>query len=153
VTVKTFSMELEKGNPASRKRLETRIMHFEQLEGNEEVGDQVWRGYTYIWNEDQTDAELADSQGVDRELTIRDAAAPGGVRKQTWHFPSRSECTLCHTMPAKYALGVNTLQMNRPVASGPHKGMNQLTLLAQLGVFKKELPKSPEELPKLVDPR
>ena len=33
--------------------------------------------------------------------------------KQTWHFPSRAECTLCHTMPAKYVLGVNTLQMNK----------------------------------------
>lgn len=153
VTVKTFSMEMEKGNPASRKRLETRIMQFEQLEGNEEVGDQVWRGYTYIWNDDQTDAELADAQGLDRELTIRDADAPAGVRKQTWHFPSRSECTLCHTMPAKYALGVNTLQMNRPVASGPHQGMNQISLLEQMGIFKKPLPKSPDDLPRLVDPR
>ena len=94
---------MEKGNPASRRRLETRILHFEQLDGNEDVGDQVWHGYTYVWNEAQTDAVLIDGEGLDRELTIRDPSAPGGVRKQMWRFPSRSECTLCHTMPAKFA--------------------------------------------------
>jgi len=125
VLVKTFSMEMEKGNPASRRRLETRLLHFEQLEGNEEVGDQVWQGYTYVWNDEQTDAVLLDKQGLDRKLTIRDTSSPGGVREQTWHFPSRSECTLCHTMPAKFALGVNTLQMNKDHDYGGVKA-NQL---------------------------
>ncbi|MFN0055110.1 MAG: PQQ-dependent sugar dehydrogenase [Planctomycetales bacterium] len=153
VTVKTFSMEMEAGNPASRQRLETRIMHFEQLAGNEEVGDQVWRGYTYVWNDDQTDAELLDAKGLDRELTIRDPNAPGGVRRQTWHFPSRSECTLCHTMPAKYALGVNTLQMNRDHDYGKGRVVNQLKALENLGIFKTPLPHPPSELPALVDYR
>lgn len=153
VVVKTFSMEMEKGNPASVKRLETRILHFEQLAGTEEVGDQVWRGYTYLWNDDQTDAELAVAQGVDRELTIRDPDAPGGVQKQKWHFPSRAECTLCHTMPAKYVLGVNTLQMNKAHDYGNGVTANQLQTLEKLGIFKAPLPKPPEELPKLVDYR
>lgn len=153
VVVKTFSMEMEKGNPASVKRLETRILHFEQLAGTEEVGDQVWRGYTYLWNDDQTDAELAPAQGVDRDLTIRDPGAPGGVRKQKWHFPSRAECTLCHTMPAKYVLGVNTLQMNKSHDYGNGVTANQLQTLEKLGIFKAPLPKPPDELPKLVDYR
>lgn len=153
VTVKTFSMEMEQGNPASRRRLETRIMQFEQLEGTEEVGDQVWRGYTYVWNDEQTDAELADAQGFDRELTIRDPAAPGGVRKQVWHFPSRSECTLCHTMPAKYALGVNTLQLNRDHDYGNGVVANQIRTFEHLGLFKGPLPKPVEELPRLNNPR
>ncbi|MSR58662.1 MAG: hypothetical protein EXS05_13580 [Planctomycetaceae bacterium] len=153
VTVKTFSMEMEKGNPASRKRLETRIMHFEQTEGNEEVGDQVWRGYTYVWNDKQTDADLLDAQGRDRELTIRDAEAPGGTRKQVWHFPSRAECTLCHTMPAKYALGVNSHQMNKDHDYGSGVMANQIRRLESLGVFKQPLSKSPDELPRLVDYR
>ncbi len=153
VTVKTFSMEMEKGNPASRRRLETRIMHFEQLEGNEEVGDQVWRGYTYVWNDAQTDAELLDAKGLDRELTIRDSAAPGGVRKQTWHFPSRSECTLCHTMPAKYALGINTLQFNKDHDYGNGVVANQIRTLEHLGIFKEPLPKPPEDLPRVVNYR
>lgn len=153
VMVKTFAMEMEKGNPASRRRLETRILHFEQVAGTEEVGDQVWRGYTYVWNDEQTDAELLPAAGADRELTIRDAAAPGGTRRQIWHFPSRAECTLCHTMPAKYALGVNTLQMNRDHDYGNGVVANQLQTLARLGVFKQPLPKPPAELPHLVNYR
>ena len=153
VVVKTFAMELEAGKPESRRRLETRILHFKQLAGTEEVGDQMWLGYTYVWNEDQTDAELLAAQGADRELTIRDASAPAGVRKQKWHFPSRAECTLCHTMPAKYVLGVNTLQMNKDHDYGNGHAANQLHTLEHLGVFKKPLPKPPEELPRLVDYR
>lgn len=153
VAVKTFSMEMEKGNPASRRRLETRILHFEQLAGTEEVGDQVWRGYTYVWNDDQTDAELCEKQGRDIKLSIKDSEAAGGVRQQTWHFPSRSECTLCHTMPAKYVLGINTLQMNRLHDYGHGRVANQLRTLEHLGVFKKPLPKLPEEMPHLVNYR
>jgi uncharacterized repeat protein (TIGR03806 family) len=153
VVVKTFSMEMEQGKPASRRRLETRILHFEQLAGTEEVGDQVWRGYTYVWNDDETDADLLPAQGADRELTIRDAAAPGGTRKQVWHFPSRSECTLCHTMPAKYVLGVNTLQMNKNHDYGNGRLANQLTTLKNLGIFKEPPPQMPQELPHLVDYR
>ena len=114
VLVKTFFLDLEKGNPARRVRLETRLLHHERLVGTEEVGDQFWRGYTYVWNDDQTDATLLeDPKGLDRTYTIADRDVPGGSRRQTWHFPSRTECMLCHTMPAKFVLGVNTLQMNR----------------------------------------
>lgn len=153
VTVKTFSIDMEKGNPASRKRLETRIMHFEQLEGNEEVGDQVWRGYVYLWNDDQTDAELLEAKGLDRELTIRDSSAPGGVRKQVWHFPSRTECTLCHNPGPKYALGVNTLQMNRTHDYGGGQVANQLEVFDRLGLFTTALPKKSDALPHIVDYR
>lgn len=153
ITVKTFSMEMEAGNPASRRRLETRIMHFEQLAGSEEVGDQVWRGYTYLWNAEQTDAVLLEEPGLDRELTIKDPNAPGGSRKQVWHFPSRSECTLCHTMPAKYALGVNTMQLNRTHDYGNGQVKNQLDVFRHLGLIK-DPPKLPaSELAKLVDYR
>jgi uncharacterized repeat protein (TIGR03806 family) len=150
VLVKTFFLEMERGNPASRRRLETRLLHFEKLAGTEEVGDQVWNGYTYVWNDEQTEAELLEAKGADRTFTIRDAKAPGGTVKQTWHFPSRAECTLCHTMAAKYALGVNTLQMNRDHDYGGVIA-NQLATLEHLGIFTKALPKRPEQLPRLVN--
>jgi uncharacterized repeat protein (TIGR03806 family) len=151
VMVKTFSLELERGNPKSRRRLETRLLHYQQLGGTEEVGDQYWHGYTYVWNDEQTDATLLDAGGLDREYTIKDGKAPGGSRKQTWHFPSRAECTLCHTMPAKYTLGVNTLQLNKDHDYGGVVA-NQLRTLEHLGVFTKPLPDEPEKLPRLVDP-
>jgi uncharacterized repeat protein (TIGR03806 family) len=152
VMVKTFSLEQEAGNPQSRRRLETRLLVGERVAGDEDVGDQVWSGYTYVWNDDQTDADLLDAGGLDRKYTIKDAKAPNGVREQVWHFPSRAQCTMCHTMSAKYVLGVNTLQMNRDHDYGGAIA-NQLATLEHLGMFTKALPKPPEQLPHMVDYR
>ena len=152
VLVKTFSMEMEAGNPASKRRLETRLLHHKSMPGDRErYGAQFWRGYTYVWNDSQTDAALLDAAGADRVLDIRDQNAPGGVRRQTWRFPSRAECALCHTMAAKYALGVNTLQMNRMHDYGDGRPRNQLEQLQQWGVFANSVTESPADLPRLVD--
>jgi uncharacterized repeat protein (TIGR03806 family) len=153
VLVETISLEMEPGNSHSRRRLETRILHHERLAGGEEVGDQQWQGYTYLWNDEQTDAVLlTDPKGRDRSFTLRDANAPGGARQQTWHFPSRTECAVCHNMAAKYVLGVSTLQMNK---DHDYSGVtsNQLRTLAHLDIFTKPLNASPENLPRLVDYR
>ena len=87
VLAKTVAIELERGVPASRRRLETQILHREQ---------ESWRPYTYVWNDDQTDAELAGAAGADRVLQIRDPQAPNGIREQTYRIASRAECQLCH---------------------------------------------------------
>ena len=106
VLVKTFSLP--------DRRLETRILQHRKMPGNDdEYGAQYWYGYTYLWNDEQTDAELLGPAGLDREYSVKDDLAPGGTRFVKWHFPSRAECTLCHTMAAKYILGVTTLQMNK----------------------------------------
>ncbi len=153
VLVKTFSLEMETGNVASLRRLETRILQHRRMPGNDdEYGAQFWLGYTYVWNEEQTDAELLAAEGLDRTLTIRDAAATGGQREQVWRFPSRAECALCHTMASKYVLGVTTLQMNR-FHDYDGTRANQLSVLEKLGVFQDKLPKPPDELPRLVDYR
>jgi uncharacterized repeat protein (TIGR03806 family) len=151
ILVKTSSLEMEKGNPASSKRLETRILQHRKMPGNDdEYGAQFWFGYTYLWNDEQTDADLLPAEGLSRSYTIRDPAAPGGTREQTWRFPSRTECTLCHTMASKYILGVTTLQINKDHDYGEIKE-NQLAVLERLGVFKEPLPQPPERLPRLVD--
>jgi uncharacterized repeat protein (TIGR03806 family) len=145
ILVKTFFLETA---PGKKQRLETRLLVASVLGGTEEYGDQVWNGYTYIWNDEGTDAELADKKGVDREYLIKTAA---GEKKQKWHFPSRAECNLCHTVTAKYALGVNTAQMNRDHDYGGTT-MNQLAALDKLGVFTKPLPKAPGQMAKLANP-
>jgi uncharacterized repeat protein (TIGR03806 family) len=152
VMVKTFFLDMEAGNPKSRRRLETRLLHVARYPGTEEVGDQVWNGYTYVWNDEQTDAELLDARGLERTYTIRDAKAPEGKREQVWHFPSRAQCNMCHTVTAKYTLGVNTIQMNRDHDYGGVVA-NQLATLDHLGIFTKPLPKEPEKLGRLVDYR
>jgi uncharacterized repeat protein (TIGR03806 family) len=146
VLVKTFFLETE---PGKRRRLETRLLVASRYGGTEEYGDQVWNGYTYIWNNDQTDAELADIKGVDREYIIK---TDGGEKKQTWHFPSRAECTMCHTVTAKYALGVNTAQLNRDHDYGGVVA-NQLATLEHIGLFDRKLPAAPDKLEKLADYR
>ena len=147
VLVKTFSMEMERGNPASRKRLETRLLHFQQFPGTQEYGDQYWRGYTYVWNDEQTDAELLDEKGADKLLKIKVADK---VVEQNYRFPSRAECTLCHTNAAKFALGVSTMQLNR-VHDYDGVKANQLATLEHIGLFTKKLPDTPDKLPKLAD--
>jgi hypothetical protein len=157
VVVKHFALEVEKGNPATARRLETRLMHNEH---------DHWRGYTYVWNDEQTDAVLLeDPRGRDQTFTVKD---PGGAeRKQTWHYPSRAECTLCHTMPANFLLGVSTAQMDRELdygslATGPTKRGNQIRELEHLGLFSKPVAdaykkdaakdEAPKPVVRLVDP-
>ena len=151
VLAETLFLQTEAGNPASRRRIETRLLHNERLTGNEEVGDQYWRGYSYVWDDEQTDAVLLeDPQGRDSLLTLRDPKAPGGKRQLSWHFPSRTECTVCHNMAAKYVLGLQTLQVNRDHGTPT---ANQLHTFERLGLFTRPLPSSPREMPRLVDYR
>jgi uncharacterized repeat protein (TIGR03806 family) len=160
VLVKTFSLDQQAGEPTSRRRIETRLLTKQQGE---------WQGYSYVWNEQQTDATLVGSAGADLELVIGDSEAPGGKRVQTWRLPSRAECMVCHSRAANFVLGLNVLQMNKVHDYGSAQE-NQLQVLQQLGLFSvaaelheaagtkhteqlnSVLPQSPLEYPHLVDP-
>jgi putative heme-binding domain-containing protein len=135
VFARTVSLDLERGNPATRRRLETQVLH--QDRG-------TWRAYNYIWNDEQTDAALANPDGSDRELSVQDPDAPGGRMKQTWHHAGRTECLICHTTRAGSILGFNPAQLNRN-----HEGADQLTALTRLGLFEQPLP---DPRPRLPDP-
>jgi putative heme-binding domain-containing protein len=134
VLAKTFSIEMERGNPATRKRIETQVLHWD---GN------VWQGYTYRWNDDQTDGDLVPATGADRTLDIIDAKAPESHRKQVWHYPGRSECITCHNPWVGYLLGFNTNQLNKD-KSYSWGTENQLQALTELGMLK---PKDLKEQP------
>ena len=129
VIVKSFALEMEEGNSDSRRWIETRFLHREQAE---------WVGYSYLWNDAQTDAELVEAKGADRTYPIRVAASgryPSGIREQTWHYPSRAECMSCHSRAANYVLGLSTLQLNRVHNYGKVR-TNQLAVFEQLGVLR-----------------
>ena len=142
VLVKTFSLEMKPGDPATRKRIETRFL---VLHDNGE-----WAGYSYRWNDAQTDAVLVDGKGEDAI-----------VGKTRWRFPSRAECMVCHTREARYVLGLTTLQMNRDRDYGGIRD-NQLRALKHIGFFTvpkvagKRDPNRPfrdaAKLPRLPDP-
>ncbi|MCC6419828.1 MAG: PQQ-dependent sugar dehydrogenase [Gemmataceae bacterium] len=126
VLAKTITLEMERGNPKSRRRLETQLLHFDGIE---------WRGYSYQWNDAQTDATLVPAAGLDRTLTVTDAQAPGGKRRQTWHYPSRTECLTCHNPWAGYTLAFTLDQLNRDHAYG-NTTDNQLRALRHAGLIR-----------------
>lgn len=142
VLVKTFALTGPSGEAVAPRRIETRLLVFQQKE---------WVGYSYQWNDEQTDAELVPAAGADRAYRVSGSAAPDDHREQVWRFPSRAECMVCHTRAAGFVLGLNTLQMNKAHDYGS-ASENQLEVLQRLEVFQKELPQAVEEFPRLADP-
>lgn len=128
VLVKTQSLETVQGEPATKRRVETQVLHFDGRD---------WRGYAYLWNNEQTDAELVPSEGTTRTFKIKDAAAPGGEREQPWRVASRMECIRCHNPWAEFSLAFNPPQLNRDhdYASLGGRSDNQLRTLKHLGVI------------------
>lgn len=100
VAVKTFAI--------GKKRIETRL--FVRYE------DETWAGYSYEWNDEQTDATLLTG--------AKTKALEGGG---TWYFPSRADCFACHTPVAGFTLGLETRQLDRM-----EEGKNQLARFADL---------------------
>ena len=143
MTVKSFSLDMEAGNPASKKYIETRIVVKQ---------DDQWLGYTYRWNDEQTDAVLVGAKGMDSTFEIKDPKAPGGVRKQVWHYPSRTECMFCHSRAAGFVLGLTTPQMNREHQFEGGRRDNQLRTYAHIGIFKEPLPKDTAGMAAYPDP-
>jgi uncharacterized repeat protein (TIGR03806 family) len=142
VLVKTFSLPIRQRDKISERRIETRLLTKQHSQ---------WRGYCYEWNSQQTEADLVPVSGVDRDFLVADARARGGTRHQSWHFPSRAECMVCHTRSAGFVLGINVLQLNRQHDYGATRE-NQLRVLERLGIFQTKLSTAPEKLPQLADP-
>ncbi|MBX3731783.1 MAG: PQQ-dependent sugar dehydrogenase [Verrucomicrobiae bacterium] len=138
VWVKHFELDLVRGNPATRRRLETRFLV-------KTAGGAY--GITYRWRPDGTDADLVPEGGSDETILIQD----GGVfRGQHWRYPGRAECMVCHNGTAGEVLGFSTRQLNRSVLVGGTP-INQLTALGNLGVL--QPPHShPETLTRLAPP-
>jgi uncharacterized repeat protein (TIGR03806 family) len=142
VLVKSFALELEEGKPASRRWVETRFLTKQEGE---------WHGYSYVWNDEQTEGTLVEAKGLDREYKIKTNT---GERTQKWRYPSRSECMVCHSRAAKYVLGLSEVQMNKAHDYGEGFVDNQLRVLDELGLFKKfdKGPFAANKFKKLADP-
>lgn len=130
VLVKSFALETEEGRPSSRRWIETRFLTRQQGE---------WTGYSYLWNDEQTEATLVDAKGADgvyRVRVPRSAREPDGIREQAWRYPSRAECMACHTRAANFVLGLTTLQMNRDHRYPRGVRDNQLRVLEKLRLLR-----------------
>ena len=88
--------------------------------------DGDWAGYSYAWNEAQTDAALLPA---------------GAVRTwgaATWEHPSRSDCMRCHTAAAGYSLGLELAQLDRDMIWPGGSVANVARTLAHVGLLSGE---------------
>jgi len=142
VLARTLTLEMKRGDPASTRRIETQLMHFD---------GQQWNPYTYRWNAAQTDAALVPSEGASDVFNVTDAAAPGGRRELAWRFHSRAECLRCHNAWASETVGFNWLQLGAadyaPAKGATTNAPSELRRLEERGLVEvKNLPKNPARL-------
>ena len=132
VILQTLSLEMEKGDPSSRRRIESRMLVKQ---------NNLWLGYTYLWNDEQTDAQLVGPYGTSLTLKVTSKAATSETvtHERPWHVPSRTECMFCHSRAAQFVIGLDTRQLNRNHTYGDVTD-NQLRTLNHIGIFEPTLP-------------
>lgn len=116
VWIKHFDIDTTRGVPATRRKLETRILV--------KTANDIY-GLSYKWKADQSDADLVPEVGLSELI-------PASSPAQTWRFPSRTECRACHTDVAGHALSFNTRQLNRTHPYGAQTP-NQIDALNDAG--------------------
>jgi uncharacterized repeat protein (TIGR03806 family) len=136
IWVKHFDLETTRGNPATARRIETRVL-VKNAAGS--------YGVSYRWNPAQTEATLVADAGEAFDI---DVIENGQSRIQHYRIPSRGECLACHTPQAGHALSFNTRQLNRDWNINGFAG-NQIALLQSAGYFQ-NTPDAPATLPRHV---
>ena len=101
VLVKTITAPV--GGRTLVPRIETQLLHFDGAD---------WRGYTYAWRDDQSDADLVPAEGAEKVLRGAPWAAPGDTEERVWTFHSRNQCLSCHNAWSEYALAFSVPQLN-----------------------------------------
>jgi mono/diheme cytochrome c family protein len=129
---KHFDLETQRGNPATKKRIETRVLV---------KNDTGVYGVSYQWDDTGTEAYLAPDGGTNFFVAVQDGT---NSIQQQWEIPSRSACQACHTPVAGFALSFNTRELNQTTNMNGQAG-NQLSLLSQAGYLSSPL--SPAGLP------
>lgn len=135
VLVQTLSW----GERDAERRIETRLLAKQ---------DGEWAGYSYRWNDEQTDAVLVDRDGEDAQISL--SGRDNSAESIAWRFPSRSECLSCHSRAVGFLLSATTLQLNREIVDDG-KACNQIARFGELGLFE-SAPTGLEDAARLVDP-
>ena len=95
--------------------LETQLLHYD---------GSAWQGYSYRWNDDQSDAALVGAAGE----TVTIAGKP-------WTFHSRADCVRCHNIGSDYRLSFHPGQLNR---EGQLERFHALGLINEIFVSKRD---------------
>jgi len=136
--VQTLTSPRDSTATGQERALETRVLLRQQGE---------WAGYSYVWNDEQSDAVLAPREGTELQLKSHLVASEETAQAGTWRVPSRVECMTCHSRAANYVLGLCESQINR--VADYAGGASQLATWANWKLFSNELPKPVGECSKL----
>lgn len=124
IIVKTFYYFNDKRDETQGKQIiETRLL----IKSNDD-----WQTATYLWNDDQTEANLI-SAGVDKAVSWIDNTGEG--KAVFYHVPSNSECATCHQSKEKLTpIGPKVRHLNMDVIRN-NTTQNQLIHLQSKGVL------------------
>lgn len=135
IIVKNFMMPDDEREPnCGYVPLETRLLF--------RRGD-TWVSETYVWNDERTEADRIRGG---ENLFVPVTNVRGQVESRLYGVPTRTQCSSCHGRSdgvdgatRDHLLGVGTPQMNGLVMRDG-EAVNQLTWLAEQGVFSNEVP-------------
>ncbi|MDD7985068.1 PQQ-dependent sugar dehydrogenase [Lentisphaera marina] len=102
----------------------------------------TWQGYTYKWDSKGKTASLVPEEGETAEIK-RDSG-----KTQSWRYPSRSECMICHTQHSLFGIAFTAPQLNR---TDP-QGLQQLDEWLKTKVLKNNNDLKKRREVKLADP-
>src|SRR5262249_50084501 len=122
VFVKHFSLATDLRHPEQRRPLETRVLVCDRDGG-------VY-GAAYRWT---TEGRRLVTFGEAEEIPI--TQTDGSVKKQTWFYPGRFECVLCHGPASEQVLGFNLKQLRRDVSPHGEPSESQIDRLVSKGVL------------------
>jgi len=105
---------LSKTLSLGKRRVETQLLHYD---------GKAWNAYAYLWNREQTDADLVEARG--REVDL------GG---RTWTVQARGTCMTCHNPWPGTVLSITGAQLNRRFEYGDETD-NQVRTLKKLNVL------------------
>jgi len=101
--VKTFYYSADFRHPGFNKRIiETRLLAKEKSE---------WKALTYVWNDEQTDAEL-EIAGDDTQVKYTDK--DGAAQEFKYVIPNQNQCKGCHNINDRLMpIGPSVSQLNK----------------------------------------
>jgi len=124
ILAKTFYyFKDERDTTLGKRVIETRLLIKEA---------EVWNIATYLWNAEQTDAELL-LEGLDTPVNW--ITTNGINRATTYHVPDENECITCHQANSNMIpLGTSLRNLNRNVIRNG-SSFNQLVHLQSVGIL------------------
>ena len=141
IIVKTFFYYMDKRDTTKRKEIiETRLL-IKSKKG--------WSVGTYVWDKNQTDAQLLTT-GMN--TTVNWIDDKGNGRVISYHIPSVNECGTCHQSGnAIIPIGPKVRNLNRLIFRN-NNNINQLQYFYNIGIYRFPNPSSYAALPDWENP-